>query len=316
MQDKTVSEIGEFELIGQLVSQLSMAQAVEVGPGDDAAVFTTQGNPVVSTDMMVEGVHFRKDWCTGQNVGRKLIARSLADLEAMGAGLVGCVVAVSIPEDLPSQWLMDFFEGLKQEAAEAEVSIVGGDLTRGEKIVATATVFGQTEGRFPILRGGARPGDIIAYRGRLGWAAAGLAALSRGFRSPRGAVNAYRCPVVPYGAGKQAAEAGAHAMIDVSDGLLADLRHIARRSNVEIKLASTSFEIAEQLQTVGSALNQDPLDFVLTGGEDHALVAAFEPGSVPEGWREIGSVAKAGECGSRVLVDGAEWDSPGGWTHF
>jgi thiamine-monophosphate kinase len=139
--------------------------------------------------------------------------------------------------------------------------------------------------------------------------------LTRGFRSPGAVVVAHRVPEVPYGEGRIAAESGATAMIDVSDGLLADLGHIAKASGVRIELDSAAFEIAEPQQAVAAALGGgDPLGFQLTGGDDHALVATFPPGKVPTGWTTIGKVVSGQPS---VLVDGAvpEVDSAG-WKHF
>jgi thiamine-monophosphate kinase len=151
--------------------------------------------------------------------------------------------------------------------------------------------------------------------GRLGWAAAGVAVLGRGFRSPRAVVVAHRVPEPPYGQGRVAAEAGASAMIDISDGLLADLGHVSRASGVTLDVDTTALEVAEPQKAVAAAIGGgDPLVFQLTGGDDHALVAAFEPGQVPTGWRVIGRVL-SGE--PRVLVDGRPWDgSSVGWEHF
>jgi thiamine-monophosphate kinase len=160
-----------------------------------------------------------------------------------------------------------------------------------------------------VLRSGARPGDVVALAGRLGWSAGGLAVLRRGFSSPVAVVSAHRRPTPPYAAGPAAAERGATAMCDVSDGLLADLGHIAAASCVTVDLDRAALvraclEPAGALQQVGSALGVDPLAWVLTGGEDHALVATFpawvEP---PEGWAVIGSVRKAGK-NPGVLVNG------------
>jgi thiamine-monophosphate kinase len=187
------------------------------------------------------------------------------------------------------------------------------------------TAVGSCAGR-PLLRSGARPGDVVAIRGRQGWAAAGLAVLGRGFRSPRVVVEAYRRPQVPYGAGAEALAAGATSLIDVSDGLLADLGHVARASGVLIDLRRDAFTLDEPLQAVGAAIGVDPLDFVMTGGDDHPLVGTF-PSAVPDGWHVIGSVgdlhADAPEdapSGSvtpgSVTVDGAAYDGQGGFRHF
>jgi thiamine-monophosphate kinase len=163
-----------------------------------------------------------------------------------------------------------------------------------------------------VLRSGAEPGDVLALCGRQGWAAGGLAVLGRGFRSPRVLVEAYRRPEPPYDAGPAAARAGATSMIDISDGLLAEARHLAEDSGVAIDVASDAFEVAEPLHAVAAATGADPLSFILGGGDDHALLATFSAADVPEGWTVIGSVAE----GSGVTVDAAAYDGPTGWTHF
>ncbi len=248
---------------------------------------------VTSVDVLVEGVHFRRDWSEAGDVGRKAIAVNVADIEAMGARATGVVVGFSAPDDLPVGWVLDFAAGLKAECAAAGVSLLGGDVTKARDITIAVTAVGVLDGRAPVLRSGARVGDVVAVHGRLGWAAAGLAVLSRGFRSPRAVVEAQRVPQVRYGAGAVAARAGATAMIDVSDGLLADLGHVAKASGVSIDLAQDALEVAEPLRVVAVATGNDPYVMILTGGEDHALAATFPPRpTVPEGWTVIGAVAR------------------------
>ena len=164
----------------------------------------------------------------------------------------------------------------------------------------------------PVLRSGAEPGQVVALAGRQGWSAGGLAVLGRGFRSPRVLVEAYRRPEPPYDAGPAAAAAGATAMIDVSDGLVADAAHVADESGVAIDLRSAAFEVPEPLHAVAAATGSDPLQLILGGGEDHSLLATFDPGTVPAGWTEVGTVGE----GEGVTVDGAAYDGPAGWTHF
>ena len=190
--------------------------------------------------------------------------------------------------------------------------MVGGDVTRAEQVVVAVTVIGECT-QSPVLRSGARSGDVLALVGRQGWAAGGLAVLGRGFRSPRVLVEAYRRPEPPYAAGRQAAEAGATSLIDISDGLLAEAGHIAAASGVAIDVRRDAFEIPEPLQAVGAALGADPLQFILSGGDDHALLATFpDVASVPAGWQVVGEVLE----GAGVTVDGEAYDGPTGWTHF
>ena len=307
----TLAEIGEFPLIAAITEGLSLAADVRVGPGDDAAVLAIGDAVVASLDVLVEGVHFRRDWSEARDVGRKAVAVNIADIEAIGARATGLLVGFSAPADLPVGWVLDFADGLSQESQAAGVSLLGGDVTRARDITVAVTAMGSMEGRAPVLRSGARPGDLVAIHGRLGWAAAGLAVLGRGFRSPRVLVEAQRVPQVSYGAGATAARAGATSMIDISDGLLADLGHVARASGVLIDLRRDAFEVAEPLQAVAAATGSDPYTFIFTGGDDHALAATFpSPDAVPAGWLVLGGVGHADDDHAGVLVDGAVWESP------
>lgn len=311
----SAAEVGEFALIDRITAGLGAGGPVLLGVGDDAAVLRLVGDLAVSTDTMVENVHFRRNWSGPEDVGRRAVGACVADAEAMGAVPVGVVVSLAMPAETPTDWVDGFARGVRAECEKAGAKLVGGDLTAASLIVVTVTVLADLGGVSPVTRSGARPGEVVAFVGRLGWAAAGLAVLTRGFRSPGAVVVAHRVPEVPYGEGRIAAEAGATAMIDVSDGLLADLGHVAQASAVCIELDSAAFEIAEPQQAVAAALGGgDPLGFQLTGGDDHALVATFPPGKVPAGWTPIGKVVPGQPS---VLVDGAvpAVDSAG-WKHF
>jgi len=315
MSPQTAGEVGEFGLIERITSGLAASGPVRLGTGDDAAVVRPVGDVVVSTDTMVEGVHFRPDWSSAEDIGRKLVAACVSDAEAMGAAPIAVVVSLAMPPQTTAEWVDGFSAGVRAECERCGAQLVGGDTTAASAIVLTATVLGDLGGAPPVTRSGARPGDVVAFAGRLGWAAAGLAALTRGFRSPRAVVVAHRVPEPPYGQGRVAAEAGATSMIDVSDGLLADLGHVARNSGVRVELDSAAFETTEPQQAVAAAIGgANPLDFQLTGGDDHALAATFPPGAVPSGWTVVGRVT-AGDPG--VVVDGQEWTSSApGWRHF
>jgi thiamine-monophosphate kinase len=311
--DATLADAGEFALISDLVALFPTDDRVLVGPGDDAAVLRIKhGHVVVSTDLMVEGRHFRRDWASAEDVGHRAAAQNLSDINAMGGRAQHLTIGLAAPGDLPASWALDFARGFAAECAEVGATVVGGDLARADQVVIAVTVIGQCT-QAPVLRSGAAPGDVLAVCGRQGWAAGGLAVLGRGFRSPRVLVEAYRRPSPPYDAGRQAAEAGATAMIDISDGLLAEAGHIADESGVAIDVRRDAFEIPEPLTAVGAALGADPLSFMLTGGDDHALLATFpDVGSVPTGWDVVGAVAE----GQGVTVDGSPYDGPAGWTHF
>jgi thiamine-monophosphate kinase len=314
--DATLAEVGEFGLIDALAELFEQGEQVLVGPGDDAAVLRVKtGHVVVSTDLMVEGRHFRRDWASASDVGHRAAAQNLSDINAMGGRATSLTIGLAAPADLPAAWALDFARGFAEECALVGASVVGGDIARADQLVIAVTVIGACT-QAPVLRSGAEPGDVVAIFGRQGWAAGGLAVLGRGFRSPRVLVEAYRRPEPPYDAGKLAAEAGATAMIDVSDGLLADAGHIASDSGVAVDVHRGAFTIPEPLQAVGAALGADPLQFILGGGDDHALLATFPPSAVPEGWSVIGEVLEAGEDGPVVTVDGAAYEGQTGWTHF
>ena len=309
----TLADLGEFGLIAELSRRFAQGDHVLIGPGDDAAVVAVPtGRVVVSTDVLVDGRHFRRDWAGAEDVGHRVAAANLSDLNAMGGVATALTVGLAAPPDLPAAWALGLADGIAAEAALVGASVVGGDLTSADQVMVAVTVLGYVDGE-PVRRSGARPGDVLALAGRQGWAAGGLAVLGRGFRSPRKLVNAYRRPEPPYAAGPQARMAGATAMIDVSDGLVADVGHLAAASGVAVDITTGAFELAEPLQAVGAALGADPMGFILGGGDDHALAATFPAGSaLPEGWTVIGTVAE----GEGVTVDGAAYEGPTGHTHF
>lgn len=311
--DATVSEAGEFPLIERLREVFAQGEQVLVGPGDDAAVLRIRdGHVLVSTDLLVEGRHFRRDWASAADIGHRAAAANLSDINAMGGRAHSLTIGLAAPRDLPAQWALDFAQGFAEECGLVGASVVGGDLTSADGLVIAVTVLGSCT-QSPVLRSGAGPGDVLALCGRQGWAAAGLAVLGRGFRSPRVLVEAYRRPEPPYDAGRVAAEAGATAMIDISDGLLAEARHLSEDSGVAIDVRRDAFDIPEPLHAVAAATGADPLSFILGGGDDHALLATYPSADdVPEGWTVVGSVAE----GSGVTVDGGDYDGPTGWTHF
>jgi len=309
--DATMAEAGEFPLIARLQELFTQGEQVLVGPGDDAAVLRIRkGHVVVSTDVLVEGRHFRRDWASAADIGHRAAAANLSDVNAMGGTAHSLTIGLAAPSDLPAQWALDFAAGFAEECGLVGASVVGGDVTSASSVVIAVTALGGCT-QAPVLRSGAGPGEVLGLCGRQGWAAAGLAVLGRGFRSPRVLVEAYRRPEPPYAAGPSGAAAGATAMIDISDGLLAEARHVSEASGVAVDVRRDAFEVPEPLQAVGAALGVDPLEFILGGGDDHALLATF-PERVPDGWLEIGTVSE----GSGVTVDGREYDGPTGWTHF
>ncbi len=297
----TVAAVGEFGVIDRVVARAGTAVMADVGPGDDAAVVRTPDARVVAcTDVLVEGRHFRRDWSSAEDIGHKAAAANLADVAAMGAVPTALLVGLACPAGTSASWLEGVAAGMAAECAPHGAAVVGGDTVAcapdSASVVLSVTALGDLQGRDPVTRGGARPGDVVAVAGRLGWSACGWAVLRRGFTSPHAAVAAHRRPDPPYAAGPAAADAGATAMCDVSDGLLADAGHVATASGVLLELDRGALEAfvdpAGPLAQVAAALGGNPLGWVLTGGEDHALLATFPAGAPrPAGFVRIGVVA-------------------------
>jgi thiamine-monophosphate kinase len=330
-----------------------------VGIGDDAAVVGAPSASVVAAvDMLIEGRHFLLDWSSAYDIGVKAAARSLSDIAAMGAVNTALLIALAAPGTLPARWAAELADGLAAEATRAGAGIAGGDTARAGSVTLAVTALGDLAGRPPVLRSGARPGNVVAVAGLLGHSAAGLALLMSGLVTPpvlqsapgasspaespatlvtplspeaspaqtrpsgpdealSGLVAAHLRPAPPYDAGPEAALLGATAMIDVSDGLIADLGHIATASGVQINISTPSLHVAPALLKAAKALapanETTALEWVLTGGEDHALVAAFPPSvKLPPRWHPIGEVRE----GAGVTVDNATHAGPGGWQHF
>lgn len=271
--DISVSDAGEFGLIARITARLGPGDAVLLGPGDDAAVLAApDGRVVATTDLLVDGEHFRRDWSTAYDVGRKAAAQNLADVTAMGAWPTALLVGLAAPPELALDWVDGLADGLRDECALVGASVAGGDVVRSDRLTLAVTAFGDLRGRAPVTRSGARPGDVVVVAGRLGFADAGLALLRAG-RGDGALADAHRRPRVAYAAAVRLADAGATSMIDVSDGLVADLGHVAEASGVRIELASDDLPLAAELVEAGLALGIDPLSWVAGGGDDHAFAA-------------------------------------------
>ena len=317
--DSTLGQIGEFGLINRVARNVPQGPAVLLGPGDDAAlVAAADGRVVASTDLLVEHRHFRRDWSTAYQIGRKAAAQNLADIAAMGGVGTALLVGLAAPADLPLSWARDLSAGLADEAALVGASVAGGDTVASPTLLIAVTALGDLHGRPPVTRAGASAGEIVAYAGNLGWSACGLELLLREQDGPKAALARHRSPQPPYRQGPAAALAGATAMLDVSDGLLADVGHIAEESGVAIDLDPAAFPVDEQLRETARQLGVDVFDWVLNGGEDHALVACFPVGAeLPEGWIRIGRVlerrvADVGTHNGAGTDNGAATDLGGG----
>lgn len=312
--DLTLAELGEFRMIDRIVAGRRQPAGVLLGPGDDAAVVSAPDARVaVSTDMLVEGRHFRLDWSSPHDVGRKAIAQNAADIEAMGGRASSFVVAFGAPAQTPASRVQELADGMWHEVNLFGAGIVGGDLVSSQQWVISVTALGDLAGRPPVRRSGARPGALIAVAGDLGRSAAGFALWEKRISGFDELKRRHLVPQPPYGQGPLAAVSGALAMTDVSDGLLADLGHIATASGVVIHVQSGVLQPdVDAVAAAARVCGADPRALVLGGGEDHALVGCFET-AVPVGWRVIGHVA---EGRSEVLVDGSPWTGSTGWQSF
>ncbi|MCW2547674.1 MAG: thiamine-monophosphate kinase [Mycobacterium sp.] len=288
-----IKDIGEFDLISRLASAVGVPASPE-GPGDDAALVTVAtGRLVATTDLLIEGTHFRRDWSSAYDIGRKAAAQNLADVAAMGARPTVLLLGLGAPGGFPLADFDAIAAGVRDECAAAGAVLVGGDLVRAPQLVLSGTALGDVDAFGPVLRSGAQPGDVVGIVGRLGWAAAGLRLLRAG-TSEGPLVDAHRCPQPPYDAGPALAQAGATAMCDVSDGLIGDAGHLAEASGVTIDL-----DLAALRALAAPGVTDDEL---LAGGEDHALAFTAPPGAqLPDDAVIVGRVL-AGE--GAVLVDG------------
>lgn len=312
----TVAEAGEAAVLAVLSGPGEAPTGDPVGNGDDAAVLGPAAATVVTTDMLVEGTHFRLDSSTWNDIGRRAVAQNVSDVLAMGADCTRVLVALAVPGGTTMDQIADLSAGIHGEAARSGAVVVGGDLTRADVVVVGVTAIGTLPaGARPLRIDGAAPGDRVALTGRPGRSAAGLALLSAG-RTDGPLQRAHRVPVPPIGSGRAARLAGAGALTDVSDGLLRDLSGLARASGVAADLVVEALPVDPLLGEAATTLGAtDPagqvLEWVLDGGEDHGLLGTFPPGTViPPGFTVIGSI-RSGEPGE-VTVDG-EPRTPGGW---
>lgn len=344
----TLGSIGEVAVLRRIFPRLPHSDAELLGPGDDAAILAApDGRYVVTTDMMVHGPDFRWAWSTPGDLGWKAAASNLADVAAMGARPTALVVAIAAPRGTAVGVLEGIADGLRAgcEALAPGCGVVGGDLSVSDVFTIAVTAFGDLQGAAPVLRSGARPGDVIAVAGALGLAARGLHVLFEHGVDENGVPDAMRSaalrdlphvraqlrPSPPIASGVEAARAGATAMLDLSDGLALDAGRVASASGVALDLDSEAVRALAEMtagttaaatarMTADAAGDAPDAHTALTGGEDHSLLAAFPPEAVlPRSFRRIGSV----RTGSGLLLDGAPyvpagergagWDPYAGW---
>lgn len=320
MTEATVGATGEGDVLRRILSTLPPSTA-PVGPGDDAAVLSVpDGRVVATTDTLVHGPDFRLAWSSAFDLGYKSAAVNLADIAAMGARPIALLVALAMPNDTPLHFVSGFADGLAAACRELApgCAVEGGDLTASDTLTIAVTALGSLDGRAPVLRSGARVGDDVRVVGELGLASRGLDVLFSRFvddggdpvpltDEARAALDAddaqalahQLAPRPPIAQGAVLADAGAHAMMDLSDGLALDAARLADASHVTIELDP-------------AALGADA-ERALRGGEDHALLFTAAPGAIGLG-RLIGVVRERGEAA--LTVAGRPFDGIGGWDPY
>ena len=309
----TIGEIGEDALIALFAPRLPDTDAALLGPGDDAAVVSVDGDLVVSSDVLIEGRHFRTEWSTAADVGWRAAMQNIVDIDAMGAVPTALQVTLAAPGDLDVDWVLGFADGMREACEPHGVGVVGGDLSGASEIAISVTALGETHGVDPVTRADAVVGDVVAVSGPLGAAAAGLAQLDAGVRVDEDTITLFLRPFPRIGAGLEAALRGATALMDISDGLIRDATRMARASEVGLAIDSASVPRHLGVAPVAHALGLDPLALALTGGEDHHLLACFpRESAVPSGWTIIGAVI---DDHDGVRVDGSV-PTVFGWDHF
>jgi len=319
-QESTLANLGESESLRRTIGRLIQGQYTLVGPGDDAAVVRApDGKYVVTTDTMIENHDFKLEWSTGFDLGYKAIATNVSDVAAMGARPTALVVAIALPSTTNISWLEAFADGLNAAITELApgAEVVGGDIANSDLVFVSVTAHGDLDGREPVLRSGAKVGDVLAVAGTLGRAAAGLALL----QSDTDAKSAFDDlvaiqlrPQPPVAAGVAASLAGATSMLDISDGLARDAHRIAKASGVSIQINSKDLQGFEAgVEQAAMRLAVSASDWVRFGGEDHSLLATFPEGVViPREFKPIGRVVE--QTDHLVTLDGIElqqngWDS-------
>lgn len=315
--------MGEFELLAKLRDRLPPAGArVRLGSGDDAAVTVPGGATATSVDAIVEGIHFRRDEAPAQTIGRKALATALSDLAAMGAEAGEAYVVLGAPPDLPEGEFDALLEGLLGIAEETGTTLAGGDLTRAPALTLAVTVVGHApQADDFVRRSGAHPGDVLVVTGELGGAAAGRLLLDRPELAsdlPGETADRLRArqldPTPRLRSGRALAEAGATAMIDLSDGLAGDALHVAQASGAALRIEAGSLPLAKGVAEVAAATEQDPLQLAVAGGEDYELLAALPAERLAEATQQLAAGAEATltTIGQVVEGEGVELRLPGG----
>lgn len=310
----------EFDRIRAVAAALGARAA---GLGDDCALIAAGGVTLaLSTDLTVEGVHFRREWLAWEEVGWRAAAAALSDLAAVGAEPVGLLAAVASPREAAESELTALMRGVGEAAAAAGALVLGGDLSSGPCWSVAMTVVGRADRA--VRRSGARPGDGIWVTGALGGARAALESWRRGESPPPAARWAFAHPEPRLAAGLWLAARGARAMLDLSDGLGGDAPHLAAASGVALAIELDRLPVAETARAAAERAGAPPPRFAAEGGEDYELLAAlppeFGPADAEAFRRELGLEltrigAAADGSGVRFVLDGKPI-ALGGFDHF
>lgn len=321
-ENATLGQMPESAILARIFPKLPHSDFTIVGPGDDCAVMRAPDSRfVITTDMMVQGPDFRLEWSTPHYLGIKAAATNLADVAAMGAVPTGLVVSIAAPPETTVSFLEAIAEGFHDACLELApgCGVVGGDLSVSSVVVISVSAFGDLEGREPLLRSSAQPGDVVAVSGRLGLAGLGLEALFAGTQDIHPLLrSAQLAPWPPISQGKAAAVAGARAAMDVSDSLVMDASRIAHASNVVIELDEAALDgLASRLAIEVGVDAAHARQAMLFGGEDHALLVTFPSDQpLPPGFDALG-VVRARVIGESPHVSmGGAAVAENGWNPY
>lgn len=308
---------GEFAFIERYARQFQDPQVLE-GIGDDCAVVQSPGKLLVTTDMMVEGDHFRLDWSTPWQVGSKLVESNVSDIVCKGGTPRFAFLSLCLRSDCTVATMDGFYAGLYAAAERHGLLLLGGDTTHGPNMVCNLTVIGSCGERTP-LRSGARPGDLLCVTGHLGASTAGLKLLLHGAAGDLKRHLEPRCRTVAEG---RAIASLASASIDVSDGLGSETRHICRKSGTGARILAQCIPLVESTRQAGATLGLDPLDFALYGGEDYEVVFTLPPQAEQslrkdfDDWTVVGEILPPEEGIYLEHANGRREELKRGYDHF
>ena len=327
MKEETVTDIGEFGCIRRILQNLIYRpESVKLGAGDDGAVYVTPSgyDQVISTDTMVEGIHFTRETMRFSDVGYRICSVNFSDMAAMGAEPVAFVLSLALPRNFAIDDLENCYHGIRKCCRKYRVNLLGGDMTASWKgVILTGTVIGIVPSDMAVKRSGANPGDVVFVTGTVGDSAAGLAAIRHQWDAEfPNLTKRHRRPDAQIELGKILREAGATSLNDISDGLSQELNEIAAASGVGIDLDRDKIPLSQEAVQLGTRLHTDPVEWALDGGEDYELTGTIPPKDwekIKDKWpvTEIGSVHEKGA--GRVFIKSKNNKVlliPKGYDHF